>query len=129
LINASLVAVACMSSTRRLLSCFWFLTSLDAVTTSFFYGTRHGYFLKPRGRSDSVGLRGGVFKDSWPRLSSAHTQSERLSSPTRRAKEERDRRSSSLRRWCGCPRSCCSSSRSGETRALIPRCYFDFFPF
>lgn len=112
-----------------------FLTSLDAVTT-FFFSTGQGTVIFWSGGVDLIrcfaGL--GVFKDSWRRLFSALTTqlvgSERLSSPTHRAKEERDRRSSSLRRWCGCPRrSCCSSSRSGETRTLIPRGYFDFFSF
>jgi len=74
----------------------WFLTSLDAVTFFTPLDTARLFFEGGRGRSDSVGLRGGVFKELRPRLSSAHTHtqlvgSERLPSAPRR-KRERDRR-------------------------------------
>jgi hypothetical protein len=146
LINASLVLwheralvvhlTTLSVSPLSLLQLLWFLTSLDAVATFFFflYGTRHGYFLKRRGRSESVGSRDGVFKDSWPRPSSAHRhtntsrrrQRASLLSHASRQGRERDRRSPSRRRW-RVP-SLLERDLSGETRTLIPRGYSVFSP-
>jgi len=87
----------------------WFLTSLDAVNFFTPLDTARLFFEGGRGRSDSVGLRGGVFKELWPRLSPSPlhtptTRRQRASPPLPPAGRESEI-AVSLHRWCGCPPS------------------------